>query len=110
MVIIAIGRNQAGMQIDVWRNLLAPPNLQITRADLNATWFTPSRTQHITITLQGQPPNHTSVVNGAPLRLSFDDIFLRAPSPPPSSEQDFIYGQAELQELAELVWMAQEFL
>jgi hypothetical protein len=95
VLLISIGRRARKIIIEKWENRPVPANRPVTRS--NTTQIA-TRTQAITI---NSTPNS---VNGAPLTLEFQKIFLRQAVPP--LEHDFTFTRQDLLEFATDFWSA----
>jgi hypothetical protein len=101
VLIISVNRTRPGIVIEQWE---ADRSASHDRYNLRSVArIVPVKTTTITITRQGR---QTTVV-GAPLVIPFSDVLLRDPKPP--RESDFVFEQAYLEHLAEIVWADQNF-
>ena len=93
VLLFSIGRTARTMMIEKWENRPVPTNRPATRS---STTQTPTQIQAITI------DSNSNTVNGAPLTLEFEKIFLRQAVPP--LEHDFTFTAQDLSAFATIFW------
>src|SRR3954463_15604001 len=97
VLLFSIGRTARTMVIEKWENRPVPANRPVTRSITSAAApQTPSQIQAITI------DSNSNTVNGAPLILEFQKIFLRQTVPP--LEHDFTFTAQDLSGFATVFW------
>ena len=80
------------MAIEKWE-LMPAARLHATRANPNPTQMIPAAVQEIEV--------HPRMVTGAPLIITFENLFLRQPGP---AEGDFIFDATELEKMRIVVF------
>ena len=93
VLLFSIGRTARTMIIEKWENRPVPANMPATRSN---TTQTPTQIQAITI------DSNSNTVNGAPLTLEFQKIFLRQAVSP--LEHDFTFTAQDLSAFATDFW------
>jgi hypothetical protein len=95
VLLLSIGRTARTMIIEKWENRPVSANRPATRSN---TTQIPTKIQAITIDSTSNPPT----VDGAPLTLEFQKVFLRQAVPP--LEQDFTFTRQNLLAFADVFW------
>ena len=95
VLLFSIGRTARTMIIEKWEIPPVPANGPATRSATRRV-VTPTQIQAITI------DSNSNTVNGAPLALEFQKIFLRQAVPP--LEHDFTFTAQDLSTFATVFW------
>jgi hypothetical protein len=98
VLLISIGRRARTMIIEKWENRPVPANRPATRSITNAAGNAQTATQIQAIKIN----SNSNTVNGAPLTLEFQKIFLRQAVPP--VEHDFTFTAQDLSAFATDFW------
>jgi hypothetical protein len=100
VLLFSIGRTARTMIIEKWENRPVPANRSATRSVTRAAANAQTATKIQAITIDSN--SNSTTVNGAPLTLEFQKIFLRQAVPP--QEHDFTFTAQDLLEYATDFW------
>jgi hypothetical protein len=100
VLLFSIGRTARTMIIEKWENRPVPANRPATRSVTRAAANAQTATKIQAITIDSN--SNSTTVNGAPLTLEFQKIFLRQAVPP--QEHDFTFTAQDLLEYATDFW------